>query len=155
VRPERWWNLVQMRFRSLIRRDRMEKELDKELRFHLEQQTEENLAAGVTPVDARYAALRRLGGVAQIKEECRDMRRTNYADDLVRDLRYEARALVKSPGSAAVVVLTLALGIGANSAIFSVIDGVLLKKLPYRQPERIARVFFSSDTYCQVSAEPL
>ena len=151
---ERLWNLFRMRIRSLLSRSRVEKDLDKELRFHLEQQIEENLAGGMTPDDARYAAMRRLGGAAQIKEECRDMRRTNYVDNLVQDLRYAARTLVKAPGFAAVVVLTLGLGIGANSAIFTVIDGVLLKTLPYPQPNRIVRVFFSGYTYPKFPLNP-
>ncbi len=130
VEPRRWWNLARMRFSSLVQRSRVDEALDKELRFHLDQQIEENLAAGMPLSEARYAAMRRLGGVAQIKEECRDMRRMNYAHDLVQDLRYAARTFVKERGFAALVALTLGLGIGANSAIFSVIDGVLLKKLP-------------------------
>ncbi len=132
----------------------MEGELDKELRFHLERQTQENLTAGMTATEARYAARRRLGGLDQIKEECRDMRRTNYVNNLAQDLRYAARTLLKAPGFAAVVILTLGLGIGANSAIFSVIDGVLLKTLPYPQPDRIVRVFFSSDTYPKFPLNP-
>ena len=151
---ERLWNLSRMRLRSLLSRSRVEKDLDKELRFHLEQQIEENLAGGMTPDDARCAAMRRLGGAARIKEECRDMRRTNYVDNLVQDLRYAARTLVKAPGFAAIVILTLGLGIGANSAIFSVIDGVLLKTLPYPQPNRIVRVFFSSNTYPKFPLNP-
>jgi len=143
-----------MRFSSLVRRGRADEELDKELRFHLDQQIEENLAAGMPLSEARFAAMRRLGGVAQIQEECRDMRRMNYAHDLVQDLRYAARTFVKERGFAAIVALTLGLGIGANSAIFSVIDGVLLKKLPYRQPDRIVRVFFSSNTYPKFPLNP-
>ena len=154
MKPERLGNLVRMRFRSLLRRSRVEQELGKELRFHLDQQIKENLAAGMSAAEARYAALRRLGGVAQIEEECRDMRRTNYADSVVQDLRYAGRTLVKSPGFAAVVVLTLGLGIGANSAIFSVIDGVLLRPLPYRQPDRIIRLFFSSHDYPKFPLNP-
>ena len=152
--PERWWNRVRMRLRSVLRRGRVERELDRELRFHLGRQIEENQAAGMSAAEARYAALRRLGGVAQIQEECREMRRTNYVDNLVQDLRYAARTLAKSPALAAAIILTLGLAIGANSAIFSVIDGVLLRPLPYRQPDRIVRLFFSSDHYPKFPINP-
>lgn len=154
MKPERWWNLVRMRFRSLLRRGRVEQELEKELGFHLEQEIEANVAAGMTPAEARYAALRRLGGVAQIKEECRDMRRTDYLENLGQDLRYGVRTLGKSPGFTAVILLTLALSIGANSAIFSVIDGVLLKPLPYPQANRIVRLFFSSESFPKFPINP-
>ena len=154
MKPRRWWNVIRMRLRSLVRRDEVELELDKELRIHLEQEIEQNLAAGMAPAEARYAALRRLGGVAQIKEECRDMRRTNYVENLLQDARYTVRTLAKSPGFAAAIVLTLALAIGANSAIFSVIDGVLLKPLPYPHAERIVRLFFSSDEYPKFPMNP-
>ena len=150
----RWWNIVRMRLRSLARHGRVEGDLDKELRFHLEQQTEENLALGMPPADARRAALRRLGGVAQIQEECRDMRRTNYIENLWHDLHYAMRMLAKSPGFSVVIVLTLALSIGANSAIFSVIDGVLLRPLPYPEADRIVRVFFHSATYAKFPLNP-
>ncbi|HEV2416424.1 MAG TPA: ABC transporter permease [Terriglobia bacterium] len=154
MKPERYWNLIRMRLRSLLRRDWVETELEKELTFHLEQEIQSNLAAGMAPADARYAALRRLGGVAQIKEECRDMRRTQYLENVWQDLRFGARMLRKSPGFTAVVVLTLALGIGANSAIFSVIDGVLLKPLPYPDANRIVRLFFSSHEYPKFPLNP-
>ena len=154
MKTERSWNLVRMRVRSLLRRGRIETELDKELRFHLEQQIEANLATGMEPAEARYAALRRFGGVAQIKEECRDMRRTEYFENVWQDLCYGARALGKNPGFTAVVLLTLALSIGANSAIFSVIDGVLLKALPYPNANRIVRLFFSSHEYPRFTLNP-
>jgi predicted permease len=154
VKVGRWWNIVRMRLRSLTRRGRVERELDKELRFHLEQQVEENLALGISPGEARRAALRGLGGMAQIQEECRDMRRTNYVENLWHDLHYAMRMLAKSPGFTVVMVLTLALSIGANSAIFSVIDGVLLRPLPYPDADRIVRVFFHSATYAKFPLNP-
>ncbi len=145
---------MKMRLRSLVRRSRADRELDKELRFHLQQQMEENMASGMTPEEARYAAMRRLGSAEQIKEECRDMRQTAYLEDLGKDLRYAGRALGKSPGFAVAIVLTLALSIGANSAIFSVIDGVLLKPLPYPQASRIVRLFFSSNDFPKFPVNP-
>jgi predicted permease len=154
MNPRRWYGVIRMRLRSLVRRGRVDRDLDRELGFHLEQEIGRNLASGMPPDEARYAALRRLGGAEQIKEECRDMRRTDYVDNLARDLRYAARTLAKSPGFAAVVVLTLALGIGANSAIFSVIDAVLLKPLPYPQQDRIVRLFFSSNNYPKFPLNP-
>ena len=154
MNPRRWLGAMKMRLRTLLHRGRVERELDKELRFHLQQQIEENIASGLPPEDARYAAIRRLGGAEQIKEECRDMRQTAYLEDLGKDLRYAGRALRKSPGFAAAIVLTLGLSIGANSAIFSVIDGVLLKPLPYPHSDRIVRLFFSSNSYPKFPLNP-
>lgn len=143
-----------MRLRTLAHRRRVEEDLDRELRFHLEQQTAENLAMGMPPAAARSAALRKLGGVTQIQEECRDMRRTNYIENLWRDLRYGLRMLGANPAFTAVTVLTLALSIGANSAIFSVIDGVLLRPLPYPEAGRLARVFFHNANWPKFPLNP-
>ncbi len=147
-------DVVRLRLRSLFGKRRVERELDKELRFHLDQQIEENLAAGMTYAEARLAALRSLGGIAQIEEECRDMRRINQVETVWNDLRYAVRTLLRTPGFTVVIVLTLALSIGANSAIFSVIQGVLLRPLPYPQPERIVRVFFRSASYPKFPLNP-
>jgi predicted permease len=146
---------LRLRVRSLLRRGRVETELEKELRFHLDEQIAENVARGLTPAAARQTALRSLGGVAQLEEECRDMRRTSYIENFVQDLRYAARTLARTPGFAAVIVLTLALSIGANSAIFSVIEGVLLRPLPYPRADRIVRIFFSSRTFPKFPLNPL
>jgi putative ABC transport system permease protein len=154
VKPHRWPSILRMRLRSLTRRGRVEQELDKELRFHLEQQARENRARGTPQAEAQYAALRRLGNLTQIQEECRDMRRTNYIENFLQDLRYACRTLVNNPAFTAVMVLTLALSIGANSAIFSVIDGVLLKPLPYRQPDRLFRVFVSNSNFPKFRVNP-
>jgi predicted permease len=154
MKLRRKWDIVRLRLRSLARRNRVEEDLDKELRFHLDQQVAENLAAGMPPAEARRAAIRKLGGVAQIQEECRDMRRTDHIETFGRDLRYALRSLAKTPGFTAVILLTLALSIGANSAIFSVIHGVLLRPLPYPEANRIVRLFFHSADYPRFPLNP-
>lgn len=154
MKTGRWWNVLRMSVRSLAKRRRVETELEKELRHHIERQTEENIAAGMSAREAREAASRMFGGVSQIEEECRDMRQTQYVENFLQDLRYAVRMLGKSPAFTVVIVLTLALSIGANSAIFSVIDGVLLKPLPYPQAERILRVFYNSPSYAKFPMNP-
>jgi len=130
-----------LRLRSLFRRDQVEQELDEELRYHLERQIEVNLASGMTYEDARYAALRAMGGIEQQKDRSRDVRRVNFIEDVIQDLRYGVRVLAKSPVFTAVAVITLGLAVGANTAIFSVVNELLLRSLPFPDAQRIVMVW--------------
>ncbi len=137
----RWVRMLRLRVRTLFHAGRVEQELDEELRYHLERQVEQNLAAGMSPEEARYAALREMGGLDQRKEECRDARGGAGLDTLFQDIRYSLRLFRRAPGFTAVAVVTLALGIGANAAIFGVVKSVLLDALPYADADRLVRVY--------------
>jgi putative ABC transport system permease protein len=139
-------NLVNW-LRSFFRRNTAEKELGSELRFHIERQVEENMAAGMTPQEARRAAAREFGGVEQVKEECRDTRRVNYLENLGKDVRYGFRMLRKSPSFTFFAVAVLALGIAANSAIFSIADAVLIRPLPYTDANQLVIVWEDASAY--------
>ncbi|HEY7302668.1 MAG TPA: ABC transporter permease [Bryobacteraceae bacterium] len=147
MKPRRWRDVLRMRARSIFRANRMDEELAKELDFHLDRAIAEARAQGSSPETARLAALKRLGGMTHVQEECRDMRRTNFLENARQDTRYAARMLAKSPGFTAVIVLTMALSIGATSAIVSVVEGVLLRSLPYRAPDRLVRIFTTNEEF--------
>jgi macrolide transport system ATP-binding/permease protein len=132
---------VPLRFRSLFRRDQVEQDLEDEFRDHLERRIDADVARGMTPDEARYAALRALGGVEQRKEECRDSRHVNLVDHAIQDLRFALRQLLKHRGFACTAVAVLSLGIAGSVAIFGFVDSALIKPLPYRDPSRLVTVF--------------
>ena len=133
----RWIDRCRLRLRTLLMRDRVERELERELQFHVAHQAEEYMAAGMSPDAARDAALRTFGPTARIEEECRDARRTSSIEQMARDLAYAVRVFRQSPTFTAAAILTLTLGFGANAAILGVVHGVLFRPLPFPQPERL------------------
>ncbi len=132
-----WFYKLPLRLRALFRRKQVETDLESEMAFHLEMQAKLNRESGMNDKAAWEAARRQFGGVTQIEEECRDMRRLGWLEDLWMDVRQSLRSLRKTPGFVLIAVVSLALGIGANSALFSVVDAVLLHSLPLPQAERL------------------
>src|SRR6266852_5571506 len=122
------------------RKKSAEGRLTSELQFHVEQLIQDYIAAGMEPLEARRRARMEFGGIEQIKEECRDVRSLRRLRDLAQDLRYALRMLRRSPAFLAVATLSLALGIGANTAIFTLIDAVMLRSMPVQQPERLVEL---------------
>ncbi len=137
----RWQRKLVLRLKSLFQRNRLETDLSEELRFHLEQETGENMQRGMESEEARYAALRLLGAVAVHQEECRDPRGLGFIENLGRDLRYAGRILRRTPAFAFTAILTLALGIGANTTVFTLLNTILFRPLPVKEPQQL--VFFN------------
>jgi predicted permease len=137
VRIERWVHSIPLRLRSLFRRERVEQELDDELRYHIEQQTAQLVAAGASPADARRHALVQFGGIERRKDEVRDTRAVTWIEHLVQDVRYAARTLRRSPVFTTATVLSLGLGIGAATSVFGVVDALILRRLPVPSPDRL------------------
>ena len=144
MRVEHWWYMVPLRLRSILRRGQVDRELDEELQFHLEHMIEEGIASGLSPRDARDAAMRAMGGLEQRKEEVRDMRRVRWLTDFFDDVRYAIRSLRRASGLTAFVVVTLALGIGMTAATFSMVDTLIFR--PYPVPHQSSVVTLVSNS---------
>src|SRR5437016_2791617 len=136
--PQHWLYTIPLRLRSVFLSRRVERELDEELQFHLERKIEEGIAKGLSPKEARYAAMRAMDGLEQRKEAMRDMRRIHWLTDFLDDARFAIRSLSRTPGLTAFVVITLALGIGMTSGTFSMVDALIFKPYPVPHPSGVA-----------------
>lgn len=139
----RWLDIARLRLQSLTSRQQLEDDLDEELRYHFDREMDVNLAAGMSRDEARWAALRSVGGLEQRKEECRDMRGLNLIDNTLQDARFALRQLRKTLGFTITAMMLLALGMGASVAIFAFVDATLIKPLPYKDSARLVAVFES------------
>jgi predicted permease len=137
MRMKHWWYQFPLRLKSIFRRGRVESELDEELRFHLEHKIEQGIADGLSPDEARYRALRAMGGLDQKKEEIRDARGVHWLTDFVDDVRYAFRSLRRTPGLTVVVVITIALGIGMTTTPYSMLDALVFRPYPVPHPAEI------------------
>jgi predicted permease len=137
MRPQHWLYTIPLRLRSLFRHRHVEQELNEELQFHLAQKIEEGIAKGLSPKEARYAAMRAMDGLEQRKEEMRDMRGMNWMTDFLDDARFAIRSLHRTPGLTAFVVITLALGIGMTSGTFSMVDALIFRPYPVPHPSGV------------------
>ncbi len=136
-----WLRVLTARLLGRVNRDRLDDEFEEELRFHLQMEADTNLRRGMTPEQARRAARVRLGGIEGLREECRDVRGLPLVDTCMQDVRYGVRLLAKSRSFTAVAVLSLALGIGVNTAMFSILDRMLPGTLPVPNPHELAFLY--------------
>jgi predicted permease len=163
MRIQHWWFTAPLRLRSILRGRQVERELDEELQFHLDHKIEEGIASGLSPEEARYAALRAMDGLEQRKEQIRDTRRIHWLTDFIDDVRYAARSLRHSWGFTAFVVTTLALGIGMTAAPFSMVDVLIFRPYPVPHPRDVVTLvstshdnsfeFFSYREYLDIRAK--
>jgi predicted permease len=144
MRMEHWWFTARLRLRSILRRTRVEQELDEELQFHLEHKIEEGIANGLSAKEARYAAMRAMDGLEQRKEEMRDMRRIHWLTDFLDDAHYAIRSLRRTSGLTAFVAITLALGIGLTAMSFSTVDGLIFRPYPVPHPGGVVSLVSTS-----------
>ena len=144
MKIEHWWFTAPLRLKSIFRRRRADDELDEELRFHLDHKIEEGIAEGLSPEEARYRALRAMGGLDQKKEEMRDARRVHWLTDFVDDVRYAVRSLRRTPGLTAFVVVTIALGIGMTATPLSMLDALIFRPYPVPRPGDVVTLVSTS-----------
>src|SRR5580704_3917369 len=137
----RWFDRFRMAVLMLFRRQSETARLDNELQFHLDQQIKENIAKGFTADEARYAALRAFGNPTQLRDQARSSWSWSWLEKFLRDLRYGARTLTRSPGFSLTAILVMALGIGATTSLFTIVRSVLLKPLPFRDPDKLVMVY--------------
>ena len=152
--PE-WLHEIWLRIRMARKRRQLERDLEDELAFHVAASEEKNRAAGLADADAHSNARKRFGNAVKIQELCREMWTFIWVETLWQDVRYGARTLRKNPGFAAIVILTLALGIGATTAIFSLVNAVLIRSLPYGDPERLVYLWTPLPQFAQVPADSM
>src|SRR5215469_8795544 len=146
----RWAQQLRMRILMLFRRRSESTHLQKEIEFHLEQQVAENLAKGMSAEEARFAALRRFGNPTLLREETRSNWSWNWMERTWRDLRYGVRTLRRAPGFSLVAIAVMALGIGATTSLFTIVRSVMLRPLPFHDPDSLVMVY---DTYSQFTGE--
>src|SRR5215471_4414854 len=144
MRIEHWWFTAPLRLKSIFRGRSADQELDEELQFHLDKKIEEGIAEGLSPEEARYRALRAMGGLEQKKEEMRDARHIHWFTDFLDDVRYAFRSLRRTPGLTAFVVMTIALGIGMTTTPFSMLDGLIFRPYPVPHPRDIVSLVSTS-----------
>jgi predicted permease len=148
------WHKIQSGFRALFRKEKLDQEMDEEMRAHIGLRTQANMAAGMNPDEARYAALRSFGGMEQVKEVCRDLRGVGWIETFWQDVRFGLRMLRRNSGFTAVAVLILAIGIAASTTLFSVMQAVFLGQCPYQDPQTLVCIYETNPAKNQYRLEP-